>query len=33
MQELLKAEGIEVRNDQVVEMARLFWDPSTELRL
>ena len=33
MQELLEAEGVKVRNDQVVEMARLFWDPSTELRL
>lgn len=33
MQELLEAEGIVVKNDQVMDFARLFWDPATELRL
>ncbi len=33
MQELLEAEGVKVHNDQVVEMERLFWDPSAELKL
>ncbi|MBL7980665.1 MAG: MGMT family protein [Flavobacteriales bacterium] len=33
MQELLEAEGVKVNNDQVVELERLFWDPSVELKL
>lgn len=33
MQEQLEAEGVKVRNDQVVELERLFWDPSAELKL
>lgn len=31
MQELLENEGVRVRNDQVVDFDRLFWDPSREL--
>jgi methylated-DNA-protein-cysteine methyltransferase-like protein len=31
MQLLLEKEGVAVRNDQVVDFARLFWDPSKEL--
>lgn len=31
MQERLEAEGIEVRNDQVVDFKTLFWDPEKEL--
>ena len=31
MQELLEAEGIEVKNDKVVNFKKLFWDPTTEL--
>ncbi|SFQ49968.1 MGMT family protein [Hymenobacter arizonensis] len=31
MQEALEAEGIRVEEDQVVDFAKLFWDPSTEL--
>ena len=31
MQELLEAEGIEVKNDQVVDFKNLFWDPMKEL--
>lgn len=33
MQELLEAEGVAVQDDQVVDFARLFWDPSLELDL
>jgi methylated-DNA-protein-cysteine methyltransferase related protein len=33
MQELLEAEGVLVKDDQVLDFARLFWDPSTELSL
>lgn len=29
MQELLEKEGIEVRDNKVVDFARLFWDPAT----
>jgi methylated-DNA-protein-cysteine methyltransferase-like protein len=28
MQELLEAEGIEVRDDKVVAFSKLFWDPA-----
>ncbi len=31
MESLLKKEGIAVRNDQVVDFGKLFWDPSKEL--
>jgi methylated-DNA-protein-cysteine methyltransferase related protein len=31
MEELLKKEGIKVKNDQVVEFKQLFWDPVEEL--
>jgi methylated-DNA-protein-cysteine methyltransferase related protein len=31
MQELLEAEGIEVKNDQVVRYRELFWDPLASL--
>ena len=31
MQDLLEKEGVEVRNDKVVEFNRLFWDPGKEL--
>ncbi|MHC2992122.1 cysteine methyltransferase [Pontibacter sp. HJ8] len=31
MQENLEKEGIKVKNDQVVEFEKLFWDPAREL--
>lgn len=31
MEELLKSEGIEVKNDQVIDFESLFWNPATEL--
>lgn len=31
MEELLKKEGIKVKNDIVVDFKKLFWDPSEEL--
>lgn len=31
MAAMLKAEGIKVKNDTVVDFKNLFWDPSTEL--
>lgn len=33
MEELLKADGVEVRDNQVVDFAAMFWDPSIELAL
>lgn len=33
MQQLLETEGIQVKNDQIVDFDRLFWNPSTELSL
>jgi len=33
MQELLEADGVEIRNDTVVDFKTLFWDPATELGL
>ena len=33
MQRLLKKEGVEVENDQVVDFAKKFWDPMVELGL
>lgn len=31
MEKLLKKEGIKVKNDQVVDFKKLFWDPAAEL--
>ncbi len=31
MEQLLKKEGIRVKNDQVVDFKKLFWDPAEEL--
>ncbi|HLN75135.1 MAG: MGMT family protein [Methylococcaceae bacterium] len=31
MQELLEAEGIDVKDDQVCDFKKLFWNPETEL--
>lgn len=31
MEKLLKREGIKVKNDQVVDFKKLFWDPALEL--
>ncbi|MEM1408937.1 MAG: MGMT family protein [Bacteroidota bacterium] len=33
MQELLEAEGVDVKNDKVVNFKELFWDPSDHLQL
>ena len=33
MQELLEAEGIKVKDDQVEDFKTLFWDPAVELAL
>lgn len=33
MQELLEAEGVEVKNDQVVDFKGKFWNPSKELEI
>ncbi len=33
MEELLKKEGIKVKNDQVVDFKKLFWDPVEEMGL
>jgi hypothetical protein len=33
MEELLKEEGIIIKNDSVDDFADLFWDPSKELTL
>lgn len=30
MEELLKKEGVKVKNDKVVDFEKLFWDPSIE---
>lgn len=32
MQELLENEGVEVRNNQVMDFKELYWDPMKELR-
>lgn len=32
MQELLAKDGVQVKDDQVVEFAQRFWDPAVELR-
>ena len=33
MQELLEKEGVQVKEDQVVDFQRLFWDPSKEISI
>lgn len=33
MQELLEAEGVKVKNDQIVDFEKHFWDPMIELGL
>ena len=33
MQRMLEKEGIKVRNDRILHFSKLFWDPSTELKL
>lgn len=33
MEEMLKAEGVTVSNDQVQDFKNVFWDPQEELRL
>ncbi len=33
MEELLKKDGVEVKNDTVVDFEKRFWDPSVELML
>ncbi len=33
MEELLKKDGVEVKNDTVVDFKKRFWDPSKELSL
>jgi methylated-DNA-protein-cysteine methyltransferase related protein len=33
MRQLLESEGIEVKDDQVVRFAELFWDPKKELTI
>ena len=33
MQELLEAEGIEIKNDQIQNFKEIFWDPILELAL
>ncbi len=33
MEELLKKEGVKVKDDQVVEFPKHFWDPAVELEL
>ncbi len=33
MEELLRVEGVEVKDDKVADFAQLFWDPNQELAL
>ena len=33
MKELLEAEGVKVKNDQIIDFEKHFWDPMTELGL
>jgi len=33
MQQLLQGEGIEVRDDKIINFKKVFWDPSIELDL
>jgi methylated-DNA-protein-cysteine methyltransferase-like protein len=32
MEQMLKKEGVKVKNDQVVDFKKKFWDPAVELR-
>ena len=32
MKQLLESEGVEVKNDQVINFKIIFWDPSLELQ-
>ena len=32
MQKLLESEGIKIKNDQITEFEKYFWDPAKELR-
>jgi methylated-DNA-protein-cysteine methyltransferase-like protein len=33
MEELLAAEGVQIKNDQVIHFKTLYWDPQIELRI
>lgn len=33
MQELLESEGVKVKDDQVIEFGKHFWDPALELKI
>ena len=33
MQQLLEKEGVRVKDDQVLDFAKRFWDPTAELEL
>lgn len=33
MQELLNLEGVEVKDDRIIQFEKVFWDPATELEL
>ena len=33
MEDRLKSEGVQIKNDQVVEFQQLFWDPAKEITL
>lgn len=33
MEELLNTEGVQVKNDQIMDFAKIVWDPSLELKL
>jgi methylated-DNA-protein-cysteine methyltransferase related protein len=33
MEDLLKSEGVKVKNDTVVDFKKLFWDPAEELEI
>jgi len=33
MEILLLKEGIKVKNDQIIDFKKVFWDPTTELSL
>lgn len=33
MQALLEKEGIEVKNDQIVDFTKYYWDPAQELKI
>lgn len=33
MEELLNAEGVQVKNDQIIDFTNKVWDPSIELKL